>query len=324
MNCNSKKHASLRCLELFSGIGGFAAAVSGSRFKVVGAIDINRLATGVYQKNFLHPVAELTLESISLERLAQYQADFWWLSPPCQPFTSRGLGRDSEDPRSQALIQLLSAIERLQPAFVLLENVGRFGSSRMAAKMRETLHRLGYQTFECLICPTQIGIANRRLRYYLVATKQPEFTEFPLEQFAWNEEIAQTPCQFHSLFTRRVQDVLIEANWNHPELRVAPNLVDRYAESINWVDIDDSQAISCCFTSAYAKSPVYSGSYLRRGNQVRYFCPLEIARLLGFSPAFEFPSELTFRQRWNLIGNSLSVDVVRMLLKQLELTLGTP
>ena len=35
------------------------------------------------------------------EELAAFGADLWWLSPPCQPYSVRGRGRDLDDPRAR-------------------------------------------------------------------------------------------------------------------------------------------------------------------------------------------------------------------------------
>lgn len=52
---------------------------------------------------------------------------------------------------------------------------------------------------------------------------------------------------------------------------------------------------------------------------LRSFTPREVANLQGFppEPAFSFPPESTWRQRWRLLGNSLSIDVVAVLMAQL-------
>ena len=44
----------LRVLELYCGIGGCAAAL-GDGAEIVAAVDVNRVALGVYRHNFSHP-----------------------------------------------------------------------------------------------------------------------------------------------------------------------------------------------------------------------------------------------------------------------------
>jgi tRNA (cytosine38-C5)-methyltransferase len=50
---------------------------------------------------------------------------------------------------------------------------------------------------------------------------------------------------------------------------------------------------------------------------LRYFTPREVANLHSFPPSFAFPSHVTLRQRYALLGNSLSVAVVADLLRYL-------
>jgi site-specific DNA-cytosine methylase len=52
----------------------------------------------------------------------------------------------------------------------------------------------------------------------------------------------------------------------------------------------------------------------------RYFTPAEIARLHSFPESFSFPDDVTPRQCYKLLGNSLSVAVVADLLSFLVLS----
>ncbi|GKY95044.1 hypothetical protein MPSEU_000468700 [Mayamaea pseudoterrestris] len=49
--------------------------------------------------------------------------------------------------------------------------------------------------------------------------------------------------------------------------------------------------------------------------QLRYFSGTEMARLLGFSNSFSFPSHVTLKQQWKLMGNSLNVCVAAKLIE---------
>jgi site-specific DNA-cytosine methylase len=52
-----------------------------------------------------------------------------------------------------------------------------------------------------------------------------------------------------------------------------------------------------------------------RSLRLRYFTPREIANLHSFPPSFSFPDHVSLRQRYALLGNSLSALVVAELLK---------
>ena len=104
---------------------------------------------------------------------------------------------------------------------------------------------------------------------------------------------------------------------------------------------------SCCFTKAYGHHVEGAGSFLQQAPAVdivavgerfraalaagetagpcplaearlRYFSEHEVARLLGFPRRFRFPREISRRQRYRLLGNSLSVTVVAELLRYLH------
>ena len=51
--------------------------------------------------------------------------------------------------------------------------------------------------------------------------------------------------------------------------------------------------------------------------QPRYLAPSEVARLHGFPDGFAFPEQITLKKRYELLGNSLSVQVVTALLRYL-------
>jgi site-specific DNA-cytosine methylase len=287
----------LRVLELFAGIGGCAAAL-GEAAQVVAAIDINAAALAVYRHNFTHRTLCRTLESLPAAELAQFNADLWWLSPPCQPYTRKGNQRDWEDPRAASLRNVIRCIEQVQPQYVALENVPPFGESLAREHLRRTLERSGYFFRERLLCPSELGVPNRRRRYYLLASR----VQLP--------DAAPLRCNYAPLaqWVDRAHD-------DDPRLLLEPEIAAQFAGAIDIVDADDPQAITSCFAAAYGRSIVRSGSYLRTPYGLRRFAPSEVQRLLGFPKSYSFPAGLSNEQRWRLLGNSLSLPAVREVLR---------
>jgi site-specific DNA-cytosine methylase len=288
--------APFRVLELYCGIGGCAAALA-ERAQVTAALDINAVALEVYRHNFPHPASACTLESLRAGDRRLAAADLWWLSPPCQPFTRRGRSRDLDDPRSVSFRHLVGLVAAVRPPSLALENVPEFGGSRAHRLLRETLDRTGYEVAERLLCPTELGIPNRRRRFYLVASRGG------LSRWRTLAEPLRSLASF------------LDAD-DHAELHVPAELVARYARAIDVVDAGDPQAVTATFTAAYGRSPVRAGSYLRRGAAVRRSAPREVLRLLGFPAAFALPG-LSAAKAWSLLGNSLSVPAAREALSAL-------
>jgi DNA (cytosine-5)-methyltransferase 1 len=302
----------VRVLELYCGIGGCAAALAGLPadvpVEVAGAIDVDRRALAVHERSFGHPVLARTLEGLSAGELAGFGADLWWLSPPCQPFTRRGLRRDDEDPRSRSLLALVDRLDELAgggraPDNLALENVPGFRGSRTHARLVEVLERRGYAVREGTLCPTELGVPNRRLRYYLVASRAGEVGDFRVtEPVAWTGTL------------RGFLGEGIDRDFDLG-LRVDPVLAGRYRHALDVIGPDEPGRPTACFTAAYGRSPVRSGSYLALGNgMLRRFSPQEVLTLLGFPDHHTLPDDLPPEKAWPLTGNSLSVPAVRRVL----------
>jgi site-specific DNA-cytosine methylase len=319
---------SLRVAELYCGIGGCAAALAplGDGARVAAALDVSHLAVEAYRHAFPgHPAVVRTLESIPAAELAGWEADLWWLSPPCQPFTRRGLGRDLDDPRTASLVALAGALGTAGPPLLALENVPGFAGSRTHRLLRGALAATGYAVRERLLCPTELGWPNRRRRFYLLASRrgwaaepENEQSRGPGEKPEEEEELGGVAPAGRPALVAELLDPRPE-----PGLEIDPALVKRYAGALDLVDPDDPAAVTACFTAAYGRSPVRSGSYLVTGREpdgaprLRRFSVAEVLRLLGFPEWFALPPGTPREVGWRLAGNSLSVPAVRTVLAAL-------
>jgi site-specific DNA-cytosine methylase len=291
-------------LELFSGLGGFAAAARPEGIAVAAAFDQFDRANDVYERNFGHRPRGRNLDSISSAELPS--ADLWWMSPPCTPYTKRGKRRDADDPRAASLANLLDRIGEIRPANLLLENVPEFGDSQMHERLRALLDRGGWRSASIELCPTRFGIPMKRRRLFLAASLE-------------GEPRLEPPRPRPILPLRDFLDPIPA-----PELEVDPATVDRYRPVIHLVDPDSSDAIVRCTTHAYAGSPVRSGSLIALGGgRFRRLSPSELLRLFGFPPEYSFPPELSPAAGWRMAGNSVCVRAARWLIRSLPRYAGS-
>jgi tRNA (cytosine38-C5)-methyltransferase len=158
-------------IEFFSGIGGlhYGLMKASPNAKVVAAFDTNTHANSVYLHNFnLKPSAK-GIERLTAEYLDKFKANFWLLSPPCQPYTQGGKRMDEKDPRAAGLLNLINVLYEVKnlPEFIFLENVPNFEISNSRNILVKALNLLSYDFDEFLISPLLVGIPNDRKRYYL-------------------------------------------------------------------------------------------------------------------------------------------------------------
>ncbi|OAY27355.1 tRNA (cytosine(38)-C(5))-methyltransferase 2 isoform X1 [Manihot esculenta] len=102
-------------------------------------------------------------------------------------------------------------------------------------------------------------------------------------------------------------------------------LIDRWGSAMDIIYPDSKRC--CCFTKSYYRYVKGTGSLLAtvqpkdkgktsslKEQGLRYFTPREVANLHSFPEDFHFPQHISLRQRYALLGNSLSIAVVAPLL----------
>jgi len=343
----------LRCLELFSGIGGFRAALEAAAAArappgappvrlAITAVDVNAAANSTYALNFggERPPRAVSLEALDDGALGALSGGsaLWLGGPPCQPFTrTQGARRrDVGDPRNAALLRLIAGLPRLDapPAAICLENVAAFAGSETQRLLHAALAATGYGWAEVVRCPTAHGVPVRRARYFLLASRAPG-AGGRLAAAAAALEAAPPPARRP---LAAYLDPPSSTGGGGGRWAVPPALLGRYHRVFDVVTPD---APACnAFTKHYGAAAA-GGSLLathafaaahtvsdERGRRfmpaapppdaaaagLRLFTHAEIARLHGLPPGFAFPSDTTDAQRYQLLGNSLSVDVAGALL----------
>lgn len=306
---------SIKAIEFFSGVGAFSQALTTMRhcpIEVVAAFDQNHEANRVYLKNYGHGPITRNLASVKSDDICS--SDFWWLSPPCTPYSIRGKRRDDEDPRSQAFLNLLSLLPEALPSYLIVENVLGFESSRTFKRLERCLDECGYRQRLVKLCTTDFNVPMRRPRVFVVASRQTR-ERGERGDLAYEEESMPSFSEYKD--ERTLVDYL--GDLDNPAYNVNPSIVERYRQVMNIVDPFDPETILICFTRGYFRCKQAGGSLLRFGDAenllpVRYVSPPDIAKLLGFSEQFTFPEDMTDTTRWRLIGNSVDVRAIRYLL----------
>ena len=312
------------------------------------AVDNNCNANAVYRANFCScsssssEVLEGNIESIDVERLLYSSCEILTMSPPCQPYTRKGKKEREKDARSTALARIIDAFEdadeKALPKRILLENVVGFelGTERERFISSLEKHRYHVKEYVGLSPETMLGVPVKRPRYYLLARRE-EFGSFDVSSFESPSPSVEDIAKY--------LDEEIEVG-----LEIEKKKIEKYWKFFDVVNVASSSNVASTFTSGYGKT-VFSGSYIlfdncdiakrdvhannayrlvkddnsesdeqfaeRVSRSMRYFSPRELCRLHGIKEQFVFPSSLSKRQQYKLIGNGISVNVVSKLLEYL-------
>jgi len=164
-------------MDLFCGCGGLSLGLRRAGFKVVAAVDNDRLSTSTYGMN--HKGTYLIKDDISLvdpaalmEKLGLKQGDLDLMAgcPPCQGFsTLRTLngGRQVNEPTNDLVYEFVRFVEIFRPKALMMENVPALLDDRRLRRVRRRLEVLKYSCEADLFNAEDYGIAQRRHRMIL-------------------------------------------------------------------------------------------------------------------------------------------------------------
>ncbi|XP_023946295.2 tRNA (cytosine(38)-C(5))-methyltransferase [Bicyclus anynana] len=326
-----------RILELYSGIGGMHCAWKESQLdgEIVLAIDINTIANEVYAYNFPETtISNRNIQSLTSKEIENLDVNTVLMSPPCQPFTRNGKCLDENDPRTNSFIYLINLLIKLHKIeYILMENVKGFESSTVRNLFIESLKTCGFIYQEFLLCPSQVGVPNSRLRYYCIARRHVSQWQFKTKE----EIIKSLPHKYSLPYT--LEDIL-QKDIQHDMYLLNEKMLKR----ANILDICYKHSRrSCCFTKAYTHYLEGTGSVYTNSNEdkvekcykiantfdvgsekfvqslkelnLRFFTPSEVVRLMCFPQNYTFPENVTIKQCYRLLGNSVNIKVISELLK---------
>ena len=166
---------SYKFIDLFCGIGGFRLGFEKNNFKCVLSSDNNKNCQKVYNNNFKEDVIG-DIKKIDISKIPQF--DVLTAGFPCQPFSISGHKRGFEDTRGTLFFDICKIIEKKKPKVVVLENVKHFinhDKKRTLKKAIQSLEHLGYNVVFKLLNAIDFGLPQNRERIFIIGSKKGVF-----------------------------------------------------------------------------------------------------------------------------------------------------
>lgn len=239
------------------------------------------------------------------------------------------------------------------PSLVFVENVVGFESSKSFEKWSAVLSQRDYQSCTFHLTPTQVGLPNDRPRFFSIAIQKSLLAVDSTEQNPLLSYM-RTSTEASHIF-RSISELSVKEESETIELPPIGNFLDDdngdaclqipskiIKSNSSWCFdiVTPTTRRSSCFTHSYGRYVRGTGSvlYSEKCSQIqlvppeerefkddwaksldisklRYFSGMEMARLMGFSKEFSFPSDCSMKQQWKLIGNSLNVRVASKIIE---------
>lgn len=186
-------NAHIRIVDLFSGCGGTSlGAVEAIRAKgltatIAAAVEWDKVTSECFKENFypdtmLNTDVSRLLDGDTGERITENEqkfkdtcghVDLLLGGPPCQGHSSLNNYSRMNDPKNALYFKMARAAEVLKPKFIFIENVVGAVNDRSGVVQRtiERLEELGYLISKGIIDCKELGLAQSRKRFILMASK---------------------------------------------------------------------------------------------------------------------------------------------------------
>ncbi len=200
---DNKYYSRLNLVDLFCGTGPMSLGVVeagrclGIEIVPKLAIDLMEEAALNYKSNF--PTSDVKIGDISSmingvfgepitpeeEALVKPlgKIDFLIAGPPCQGHSDLNNHTRRDDPRNQLILRVTRFAELTNPDYILIENVQgiRHDKHNILEVAKSQLSDLGYHLNENLLLASKFGVAQKRRRFILVASKKA--IDFDVNQY---------------------------------------------------------------------------------------------------------------------------------------------
>ena len=315
----------LKIASFFAGIGGFDyAAQKAGDFETVYANEISRRAYETFEMNFPLEVDKRSIWDIKPEELPDF--DVLCGGFPCQSFSSAGRQAGRQDARCRLSYALLPMIAYKKPRVIFLENVKgllNHDKGQFLFDILQELADLGYFVKWKLINAKHYGPPQNRERVYFVGFRN--FCEYNNFYFPNTESTFEERCQ-RKLECVDLNKTVESCYYADVNTRTGKRIFG-FAKLFGLLPGDffcwridkfcfQPQDIFYCFTH---KASFFDGmtSLIDNAGRVRSLTAKEVIYIQGFLQDYKFNEALSPRVIFGLIGNSVSIWVVKLIFEQI-------
>lgn len=158
-------------IDLFAGCGGMTLGFEATGdFKSCFAVECDPDAAETYRRNFGDHVFEGLIQDV--ENFPS--VDVIVGGPPCQGFSPLNMRKVGFERRA-LWTHYLRALEEAEPRAFVMENVPQLLKSPEYDAFKRAARRLGFEVVEDILNAADFGVAQRRLRAFVVGTRDREF-----------------------------------------------------------------------------------------------------------------------------------------------------
>lgn len=336
----------MKCLSLFSGIGGFDLACKRKGIKVIEACEIDKYARSIYARQFPGIPIHEDATKIKAKELPDF--DLLCAGFPCQAFSIAGKRLGFKESRGTLFFEIARIAKQKRPGLLLLENVRGLLShdkGRTFKVILSALDEIGYDA-QWQVCNSKYFVPQNRQRIFIVGHLRGECRPkvFPVRKDDKTHEEKRTNVNalqvaghsggLHSQMTgivvrdgikqERNMSTSIDSSYfkgsdNHGQ-RTLVEIIQLNKTKHASNRIYDPKGIAKTMISKPGGKGGKTGLY-KTEKGIRRLTPIECEKLQGFPKDFSKYGKdgelISDTQRYKCLGNAVTVPVVEYILERL-------
>ena len=290
------KSSEMTFVDLFCGAGGLSKGLEMAGLQGICGLDWFKEAGMTYKRNFNHPFVDGDIRQQEIknefyqtvkEQLGNRKLNIVAGGFPCQGFSMAG-NRIVDDPRNSLYLEMLEIVKKLQPDFVICENVKGLRSmlnGEVEKKIIADYKEIGYEMNVTVLCAADYTTPQKRERVIFIGNRigvknyHPKPILTPSEYITTGEAISD------------LMNHPEDESFNHVPTKHRPDMAKRMLE------LPEGKSLYKGYSDAWKKCPWNEASCTIKENHggvnihpklPRVLTAREMARLQSFPDDFIF------------------------------------